>query len=330
MIVTVPTQVECALEDVNDGEDGDPHEDVEDLPMETDRDVPDAAEESEKDVTGEKTQFPRIPYQLAQERTQRRMRSEIITSLQNILHSYCHGEESAIPNLAKDIIECGKFGSVFGISQKKKQDYDDTFLASLAREYKLCKDKEQNKAIRERGAKMKEKVLIGNTLKDSKISTSELGGTNRVEQAANIGRVRTYGEERRRLLSIVAHDFSYSTLQDIFSCCKSTITAARVHATLFGRGGVPCEGLKFTRQVLSKEVIEEFVGFLHREDISRPSSCRSVLVGKVETPVRYWKHSLKDVVKQYHVEFPAGVKRSYIYSNIPANFRMDKMLAGPC
>ena len=99
---------------------------------------------------------------------------------------------------------------------------------------------------------------------------------------------------------------------------------------MFGRGGVPHEGLKFTRQVLSQDVIQEFLGFLHRDDISRPSSCRSVLVDDVETPVCYWKHSLKDIIQQYLVEFPSGVKKSFIYSHLPTNFRMDTMLAGLC
>jgi len=111
----------------------------------------------------------------------------------------------------------------------------------------------------------------------------------------------------------VAHDFSYTTLQEYFHCAKNTITAARVHATVFGRGGVPPQGLKFTRQVLSEQVIEEFVQFLHRDDVSRPSSCRSVLVEGKETAVRYWQYSLKRIVHQYSMEFPNGVKRTYIY-----------------
>ena len=117
---------------------------------------------------------------------------------------------------------------------------------------------------------------------------------------------------------------------NIFIVQKNTITAARVHITLFGRGGVPPQGLKFTRQVLSEQVIEEFVQFLHRDDVSRPSSCRSVLVEGKETAVRYWQYSLKDIVHQYSMEFPNGVKRTYIYTHLPQNFRMNSMLAGLC
>lgn len=60
------------------------------------------------------------------------------------------------------------------------------------------------------------------------------------------------------------------------------------------------------------------------------SSCRSVVVEGEECPVRYWQDSIKEVVKQYLLEFPNGVKRSYIYAHIPKNFRSNTLLAGLC
>ena len=153
---------------------------------------------------------------------------------------------------------------------------------------------------------------------------------SRVEAAQNLGRIRSYPDEKRRLLSIVAMDFSYSTLQRYFQCSSKTITAARVHCILFGRGGIPSDNYKFTRQCVSVEVFEELSGFLHRDDVSRASSCRSVLVGGEETAVRYWQDTVKGLVDQYLLEFPNGVKRTYIYTHLPANFRMDTMLAGLC
>ena len=129
-------------------------------------------------------------------------------------------------------------------------------------------------------------------MKDSNLEVSGLevqGKKSRTEVAKAIGRVSTHGDERRRLLSIVAWTFSQPVLQTYFSCSKSTITAARVHAILFGRGGVPKDGLHFTRQAVSPEVFHELVEFLHQDEISRPSSCKSVLVDGKETGVRYWQ-----------------------------------------
>ena len=59
--------------------------------------------------------------------------------------------------------------------------------------------------------------------------------SSRVDAAKNIGRLRTYLDEKRRLLSIVALDYSYSILQRYFQCSSKTVAAARVHCILFGR-----------------------------------------------------------------------------------------------
>lgn len=43
-----------------------------------------------------------------------------------------------------------------------------------------------------------------------------------------------------------------------------------------------------------------------------------------------WQDSIKQLVRQYQLEFPNGVKRSYIYAHIPKNFRRNTVLAGLC
>ena len=58
-------------------------------------------------------------------------------------------------------------------------------------------------------------------------------------------------------------------------------------------------------------------------------TCR-ILVNGQETPVRYWKDIIKNLINQYLLEFPNGVKRIYIYSHLPPSFRSDTMLAGLC
>ena len=40
--------------------------------------------------------------------------------------------------------------------------------------------------------------------------------------------------------------------------------------------------------------------------------------------------TLKGLINQYLLEFPNGVKRTYIYTHLPTNFRMNTMLAGLC
>lgn len=49
-----------------------------------------------------------------------------------------------------------------------------------------------------------------------------------------------------------------------------------------------------------------------------------------ETGVRYWQSDIKDVIQQYQLKFPNGLKRTYIYTHLPKNFRTNTMLAGLC
>jgi len=242
------------------------------------------------------TQVPCIPirpYQDAQERTQHYMRSEIIELVKDTAMKYVHFESgTSLQKLMGDVVDSKNWYEVFGNSVVKDKNCDDThFLDILSQEYKACKDKQVTKKINQNAKKQKEKFLIGNTKSQSRLTLEGKMLDNvksRTDAARKIGRVRHYGDEKRRLLSIVATDFPYHTLQQLFGCSPNTVTAARVHCLLFGRGGIPPPEFKFTRQHVSPQVIEELTEFLHRDNIARASSCRSVLVGGEETAIRYW------------------------------------------
>ena len=181
---------------------------------------------------------------------------------------------------------------------------------------------------------MKGKIAIGNSLKDSKLTpTGEKTPEHfksRTEADSSVGRLTSQADERRRLLSIVAMDYPYRFLQEVFGCSSKTVTAAKVHSILFGHGGTPPSKFKFKRQRVSPEVLKELSEFFERDSVSRPSSCRSVVMDGEETPIRYWKDNVKELVNQYLLEFPNGVKRTYIYTHLPANFPYNTMLAGLC
>lgn len=284
------------------------------------------------------TQVPSLPlrpYQEAQERTKRDMRSEIITTLKTVALKYVHFKPGpALVKLMEDIIQSRLWSQTFpGCRLPQTSVSENDFLRTLAAEYKSCKDKESIKQIKDIAKLQKQKVLIGNTKAQSKISMfgdTPLDVSSRVEAAKKIGRICHYGDEKRRLLSIVASDYPYRFLLNLFQCSPNTITAAKVHAILFGRGGVPPPNFKFIRQRVSPTILQELTQFLNRDDITRASSCRGVMVEGKETAVRYWQDSLKNIVQQYLLENPNGVKRTYIYTHLPQNFRMNTMLAGLC
>jgi len=289
--------------------------------------------ESDPKTLEQACQFPekiaRLEYESLQERRKRSVRNDVMEQFLTVINS-CTTSTTGASELLSDILHSKKFRNNFGdVLGKPHEHTDSKILKSLAKDYEACKAKEMTQLINLQQGKFNEKILIGDSLKLSNLRNKG-SGPNRTEIAKSIGRLSKFGEERRRLLSIVAWDFTQSELHQYFKCSKQTITAARVHATLFGKGGAPRDGLKFTKQSVKPEVIKEFEEFLHQDDISRPSSCRSVLVDNKETGVRYWQCPIKDVVEQYMLKYPNGVKRTYIYAHLPENFRADSMLAGLC
>ena len=233
-----------------------------------------------------------------------------------------------------DVIGSKKWCSTFGLNRNSEDVAANPTIQALVKEYKQSIDKEKRKETRKALSSLKGKMCIGRSLKNSRISLSgdqtPNQFTSQTEAANSIGRVTTYVDERQRLLSIVAMDYPYCLLQELFGCSPNTVTAAKVHCVLFGRGGTPPTKFKFTRQSVSAEVLKELSEFFERDNVSRPSSCRSIVVDGEETPIRYWKDSVKELVNQYLLEFPGGVKHTYLYTHLPPNFRYNTMLAGLC
>ena len=247
------------------------------------------------------------------DRSKRALRAKLAPVIeqlaQNMTHSMSDLSE-VFTDLSKSKLWADLCGGQPGSSAVPVEE--NPFLRTLAKEYHSCTDKEITKQVKHRSEKLSSKVKISGSVQTSRISFdgSTTCAKNRVEAAKAMGRIQKCADARRCTLSIVAQDYPYSTLTHYFQCSRSTVAAARAHAILFGRGGVPKDNLKFTRKCLSDETLTELYEFLNRDEISGPSSCRSVMVNGQETPVRYWQDSVKNIVQQYLLEFPNGVKRS--------------------
>ena len=281
------------------------------------------------------TQKPPIrkaPYKDLSDRTKRQVRADMTDLIRDEAMKTVHFESKDLTSFMNELLQNNNFCTAFGLAVDTQDISNNPTMQSLVKEYKTCVDKERKSEVRRRSLKQTSKVCIGNSLKDSRVTlTGEQTPEHfkdRVAAAKSIGRLTCYADEKRRLLSIVVMDYPYSVLQDLFDC--STIAAAKVHCILFGRGGTPPAKFKFRRQCVSPEILMELSEFFNRESVSRPSSCRSVMTNGQETPVRYWKDNIKELVNQYLLEFPNGVKRTYIYTHLPSNFRYNTMLAGLC
>ena len=122
-----------------------------------------------------------------------------------------------------------KWKSTFGSLRESKFDSDGVFLINMQLNTNAVRIKRLTRPYDFRWLK---KVLIGQTLRNSRISltgtTSEVF-KSRVDVAQALGRIRSYSDEKRRLLSIVAIDYSYLTLQQLqqlfvkncYSCKRS-------------------------------------------------------------------------------------------------------------
>ena len=204
---------------------------------------------------------------------------DLLSSLTDILFRFREGkverrnESEHLAELIGDIVRSKGWRQLFATACTAQPPACEN---KLAQEYKTCKEKQSVQNFRERAKHQKQKVLIGNTKAKSRISLAgETPGhaTSCMEAAQMVGRLRRYGDEKRRLLSIIASDYSYGYLQKVLGCSPNTAAAARVHHILFGRGGVPPPHLEFKRQRVSPDIIEEVTEFLHRDDITRTSSC---------------------------------------------------------
>lgn len=215
---------------------------------------------------------PTRPYQCYGRSKRTDMRAEIIERFHDMLEMYVHGDDAALYDLVDDLLQSKKWQSTSGDSGKKENGWmTNAFLSSLVKEYQECKSKETKTVIRNQAKKLQQPIKISGTKSSSHIALQ--GNTpqsfkTRVDAANSLGRLTTYSAERRRLLSIVAADYPQTFLTEIFKCSKSTVTAARVHRILFGRGGVPPQSLKFSPQCVSQDTLDQLSEFLLRDDIS--------------------------------------------------------------
>jgi len=133
--------------------------------------------------------------------------------MKNLVESYTSLGEAGTRALMRDIIQSKKFQSEYKdlFSTPSGTGHDDKLLKWIAKDYKKSKDHEESKQIQVQRANVSQKLLIGRSMKDSKVEVSGLEGQgkkSRTEGAKALGRVSKLGDERRRLLSIVAWNVS--------------------------------------------------------------------------------------------------------------------------
>ena len=89
--------------------------------------------------------------------------------IDTLLENYTSLGEQGTQAIMKDILSNQKFQGRFADMSNSHQNCssDDKVLKSLAKDYIAAKDKESSKIIRAQGAKVANKLLIGDSLKKS-------------------------------------------------------------------------------------------------------------------------------------------------------------------
>ena len=102
------------------------------------------------------------------------MRNEILNKIENLIEdctSLCQVGTHAI---IRDIVKSKRFQSSYkDLFQRSCKTGNEKFLSLLAKDYMESKDQETSKLIRAQKAKVSQKLLIGRSMKESRL---ELNG----------------------------------------------------------------------------------------------------------------------------------------------------------
>ena len=266
----------------------------------------------------QKPMMPMMPYKNQCDRRKREMRADIIETVKGTAMKYVLNVPGDLSDFLKETVNSKKKHSTFGFCggfSDESTSLNPT-LVSLVNEYQESAVKEKKQENRNRMAKLKGKIAIGNSLKDSKITpTGEKTPEHfksRTEAASSVGRLTSQADERRRLLSIAAMDYPYCFLQ-VFGCSSKAVTAAKVHSILFGHGGTPPSKFKFKRQWVSPEVLKELSEFFERPCVQAIilSECGH---GRGGNACSILEGQCLGTCEPVFTGIPQCVKRTYIYT----------------
>ena len=146
------------------------------------------------------------------------MRAELISNIKHMALPSVLFEESNMMQFITDVVNSKKWATTFGVDSTNVDYRIGLQLSLLVKDYKDCMSKEKAKEVQKKAAAQKAKILIGSSLKDSRLTL--LGDKppeefkNPVTAANSVGRMTYFADERRRLLSIVAMDYPYRFLQE--------------------------------------------------------------------------------------------------------------------
>ncbi|RHZ64643.1 hypothetical protein Glove_321g25 [Diversispora epigaea] len=128
---------------------------------------------------------------------------------------------------------------------------------------------------------------------------------------------------KRRILSIIAEDFTYSQLQDNLKI------EARKHARINGRGLPPLSKPIISRIKFTPEKLDQFKKFFTSKDIVNMSSYKSD--HKSGLPILYLQDHKQMLWEKFHEFYPTGMKRTAFMTRLQGSrYVYQDNLGGLC
>jgi len=137
-------------------------------------------------------------------------------------------------------------------------------------------------------------------------------------------------EGQRRILSIIAEDFTYVKLKEQLNVSNNLVHYARIHARLYGKGGQILEEdrVKITKGRFSNDQLKDLETFLSDKNNVTMSSYKTD--PKTGDPIYYLKSTRSDMWEKYHEEYPDGLKRTSFMCRLDGQFKYREDLGGLC
>lgn len=185
-------------------------EDTLEVPPEPVRHVSTSTQAALCDKATQNLQYGRFLSKTCSEQTKSLVRADIIDLLRDKAMKTVHSVPEDLTKFMNELLYNNSFCSTFGLVVDSQDISKNPTIQSLVKEYHACMDKEKKREVRRTLLKQTGKVCICNLLKDSHVTLSGEKTPehfrDRVTAANSNGRLTCYGDERRRILSIVAMD----------------------------------------------------------------------------------------------------------------------------
>ncbi|RHZ49143.1 hypothetical protein Glove_529g24 [Diversispora epigaea] len=134
---------------------------------------------------------------------------------------------------------------------------------------------------------------------------------------------------KRRILSIIANDFTYKELENNLDIGTHTISESRKHAILNGFGCPPLVKPIFRRLKVTIEQLDQFEYFFTRKDVVNMSSYKNHLQSGL--PIMYLQNHKQALWEKFSEEYSNGIRRTSFMTHLQGSrYVFQDNLGGLC